>query len=56
MYLNRMITMGDDLSNLITEALTFHGGRASLVEICKYVWENYENKLCSSGDLFYIWQ
>ncbi len=50
-----MITM-DDLSNMIIEALRYYGGRASLVEICKYVWNNYESELRKSGDLFFTWQ
>jgi len=50
-----MITM-DDLSYIIIEALKYHGGKASLVEICKYVWNNYESELRNSGDLFYTWQ
>ncbi len=50
-----MITM-DDLGNMITEALKYYEGKASLVEICKYIWGNYENKLRDSGDLFYTWQ
>ena len=50
-----MITM-DDLSKMIIEALKYHGGRTSLVEICKYVWNNYERELRNSGDLFYTWQ
>ncbi|WP_188399545.1 hypothetical protein [Sporomusa sp. GT1] len=44
------------LSNWIVEALKFYGGSASIVEICKYVWENYAEQLRESGDLFYTWQ
>ncbi len=51
----KMLT-SDDLSKIIMEALEHHGGQASLVEICKYTWDNYESKLRDSGNLFYTWQ
>jgi len=45
-----------DLRNWVIEALKAHNGRASLVQVCKYVWEKYENELRRSGDLFFTWQ
>jgi len=45
-----------DLRKWLTEALEANNGSASIVEICKYVWEKYENELRRSGDLFYTWQ
>ena len=45
-----------DLRNWLIEALKTHNGRASLVQVCKYVWEKYENELRRSGDLFFTWQ
>ena len=30
-----------------------NGGRAKVVQICKYIWERYETELRNSGDLFY---
>jgi hypothetical protein len=46
----------EQLQNWILEALNENKGSASLIEICKYVWDNYENELRDSGDLFYTWQ
>lgn len=45
-----------DLRNWVIEALKAHNGSASLVQVCKYVWEKYENELRRSGDLFFTWQ
>ncbi|HZJ83282.1 MAG TPA: hypothetical protein VFD57_05690 [Clostridia bacterium] len=46
----------EDLGLWILEALRANNGQATLLEICKYVWQNYENELRTSGDLFYTWQ
>lgn len=46
----------DDLCDWVIEALSAHGGRARIVEICKYIWQHYENELRQSGDLFFTWQ
>lgn len=45
-----------DLENCITAAVTFHKGKANIVQVAKFIWENYENELRSSGNLFYTWQ
>ena len=45
-----------DLEEWLVEALKAHKGKASIVEICKYVWEKYEKELRQSGDLFFTWQ
>lgn len=45
-----------DLRIWILEALRAYQGGASLVEICRFIWENHENELRVSGDLFYTWQ
>lgn len=50
-----MVTRGD-LRQWIMEALKVYGGKASIVEICRFVWEHYESELKASGDLFYTWQ
>ncbi len=44
------------LRNLIIEALQANNGSATIVPICKYVWDNYESQLKESGALFYTWQ
>lgn len=46
----------EDLSKWIIEALRHYGGKATILNICKYVWSNYETELRASGDLFYTWQ
>ena len=46
----------ENLRKWLIEALKAHNGSASIVEICKYVWKNYENELRRSGDLFFTWQ
>ena len=50
-----MITR-DDLGVWIIEALKYYGGKATIVEVCKYVWNNYENEIRNSGDMLYKWQ
>lgn len=45
-----------DLQDWVVEVLKAKGGRARIVEICKYIWDNYEDELRNSGDLFYTWQ
>jgi len=46
----------EDISGWLIEALRANNGSASTVEVCKYVWNNYENELRRSGDLFFTWQ
>ncbi len=45
-----------DLKDWLVEALKANGGRGSIVQLCRYVWEYYEQELRNSGDLFYTWQ
>jgi len=45
-----------DLIDWVQEALRAHGGRATVVEVCEYVWGKYESILRDSGKLFYTWQ
>jgi len=45
-----------DLRKWLIEALKAHNRSAPIVEVCKYVWKNYENELRRSGDLFFTWQ
>jgi hypothetical protein len=46
----------DDLGEWLIEALKARGGQATIVEVCRYVWETYEAELRRSGDLFFTWQ
>ncbi len=45
-----------DLCPMIIEALRASSGRSTIIQICKYIWDHYEQKLLMSGDFFYIWQ
>jgi hypothetical protein len=40
----------------VQNALKAHGGRATLVQVCRHVWEHHERDIRKSGDLFYTWQ
>ena len=46
----------DDLKTWLREALGTLGGRGRIIPLCKYVWDNHEQELRSSGNLFYTWQ
>lgn len=46
----------EDLRSWLIESLKANNGSASIVEVCKYLWENYENELKRSGNLFFTWQ
>jgi hypothetical protein len=45
-----------DLPEYIIEALKANGGKAGIVDVCKYVWEKHEKELRASDTLFYTWQ
>jgi hypothetical protein len=45
-----------DLKPWIVDALQAHDGRASVLEVCKYVWDHHQDDLRRGGDLFYTWQ
>ena len=45
-----------DLQDWVVHALEAHGGKATIVQSAKHIWENHESELRASGDLFYTWQ
>lgn len=45
-----------DLPSLVVKALRSNNNRGTIVEVSKYVWNNYKHDLEKSGDLFYTWQ
>lgn len=45
-----------DLPDVLHAALKSLGGSARIVDVCKYVWDNYESELRNSNKLFYTWQ
>ena len=46
----------EDLDTWVIEALRANNGSASIVEVCTFVWENHQDELRRSGDLFFTWQ
>jgi hypothetical protein len=46
----------EDLEEWVYEALRRHGGEASLLDVAKYIWNEHEDDLRASGNLFYSWQ
>lgn len=46
----------DKLPELLYSAIEDLGGKSTIVEVCKYFWEHYENELKESEDLLYTWQ
>jgi len=46
----------DDLQVWLVEALKANNGSATLIDVCKHIWQNHEHELRDSGDLFYKWQ
>jgi hypothetical protein len=46
----------DRLGHWIIEALQDLGGSATLVDVCRHVWEHHESDLRASGGGFFTWQ
>ncbi len=44
------------LKGRVVEAIQANGGRAAILIICKYVWDNYKQEIEDLGDLKYVWQ
>jgi len=38
------------------EALHAHSGSAAVVDVSEWIWENRQDDLRASGDLFFTWQ
>lgn len=45
-----------DLPMLLKDTLEQLGGKASLINVCKRFWQEHQDELISSDDLFYTWQ
>ena len=50
-----MVTRSD-LVPWVRGAIIAHGGSATISEVAKHIWDNHENELRRSGNLFYTWQ
>jgi hypothetical protein len=46
----------DALMPLVIEALQANKGKARVIDVCRYIWEHYEDDLKASGNLLYTWQ
>ncbi|GAA0843655.1 hypothetical protein GCM10008915_45260 [Bifidobacterium pullorum subsp. gallinarum] len=44
------------LIELVVEALKANGGKSTIVQVSKFIWDHYEQDLRESGDVFYTWQ
>ncbi len=40
----------------VVDAIKANQGSATIVEVCKHVWEKHEDEILHSGDGFYTWQ
>ena len=45
-----------DLPEVLYDSLHDLGGKATIINVCRYIWSNHEAELRLSGDLFYSWQ
>jgi|LauGreSuBDMM15SN_2_FD.fasta_scaffold08446_3 hypothetical protein len=50
-----MMATRSDLKKWVFEALQILGP-TSVPNIAKHIWDNHQNELKASGDLFYTWQ
>lgn len=46
----------EDMMDWVVAALRTNDGAASVADVAKYVWENYEDELRRSGSLLWTWQ
>jgi hypothetical protein len=46
----------EDLEDWVYEALCHYDGEAPLLDVAKYIWDEHEDDLRASGNLFYSWQ
>lgn len=40
----------------VLEALRAKGGKAIILEVCKFVWQTHRSEIEKTGDLLYEWQ
>ena len=46
----------EELTQWLIECLKANGGKATIIEVCKCIWESHREDLAAAGDLFYTWQ
>jgi len=44
------------MTGWVVEAIENCGGTATILDVCKDVWENHGEEIEASGDMFYKWQ
>ena len=50
------MTIRSELEPWIVEAITRHGGKASVVAIAKEIWTNHRREIEARGNALYTWQ
>lgn len=45
-----------DFQDWVVEAIRSNGGRATVVDIAKYIWSQHERELRGTERLLYTWQ
>ncbi|WP_069057004.1 MULTISPECIES: hypothetical protein [unclassified Bosea (in: a-proteobacteria)] len=45
-----------ELKEAVYKAVASKGGKATLIDVARYIWHNHEADLRASGDRFYKWQ
>jgi len=46
----------EDLKDWVYQAVWENAGQTKPVKVAQHIWENHEQELRRSGDLFYTWQ
>lgn len=46
----------ENLQTWVREALIAIGGRGTVVEVAKHLWENHQADFLAAGEGFYTWQ
>ena len=44
------------LEKMIIEAIKKSSGKASVLEVSKFIWDKYQDDLLKSGNILYTWQ
>jgi hypothetical protein len=44
------------ITGWVIDALRDHGGKAEMLAVAKYVWQNHEAEIRKGGNLLYEWQ
>jgi hypothetical protein len=46
----------EQLKDWVYHAVQQNQGKTKLVNVARHIWDNHEQELRGSGDLFYTWQ